>query len=284
MNNSADIYDLAEQYLRQDELLNGNASFVEKRVQAYTLRNKGVINDHNGKQYKNKCFFLALSTGLFKICNIRVSAYTIAKACHMLNNDMMDTDNETHLKYIEILARRYDIRLDFFIGVYDKAHARWMTLPYPQRSIGTDGNIIRILNKGDHFEYLEDVDRGFVSNTIDVDLGVAIKDGLIQECQRLERYIEEQDNIDLDIALAQSLSEQLKLEEIQERQALELARVEAIRADAEFAARLTAEEFISPEILEMQRAEAIRADAEFAARLAAEDLRAMSYTPIYRRI
>ena len=131
------------------------------KFEAKTVSNDGRIITQD-KIYDNKCFFISVSNGLELLSNGNYckmhklngkdvsDTYYMAHLCEMLNNDVLDTDNKTHIEAIIMIANKYNVQIDFFIGRCE--NDRWYTTSSPHVSYNKSNDnpekkIIRILNK-----------------------------------------------------------------------------------------------------------------------------------------
>jgi hypothetical protein len=95
-------------------------------------------------------------------------------------NNVIDTDNIYHLECLERLVKRIpSIQLHFFIG--SSINNQWMTAPDPHVVIGNGTHIIRILNKGMHFECITNDSSSFVRAPRTMTLEKVIQNQLEQE-------------------------------------------------------------------------------------------------------
>lgn len=143
-----------------------NYKFNNFSVEATTQYNNGTIPYQMGTEFSvftNKCFFISVSHGLESL-NESIHPFTLAKSFNMLNNDMIDTDNQNHSNIITNIVHIFEIKIECYVGSYNITTNKWVTTPYPSKIYGNnDKRIIRILNKGSHFEFLTKLEQGFVT-------------------------------------------------------------------------------------------------------------------------
>lgn len=134
------------------------SAFDQQAIPIQTVPNNGIIKT-SVITYTNKCCFLSIFHGLQSIGidfiefveNTPINLMILSNFLEV--HTMIDTDNKKHIKCLEKLVSNLpNIQLHFFIGKFiDNV---WMTTPDPSVIIGSGKNIIRILNKGAHFEYI----------------------------------------------------------------------------------------------------------------------------------
>jgi hypothetical protein len=216
-------------YVRLQSLLNigPNDHFDQFSVKAIlpSIRNDGTIR-HGSVEYCNKCWFIAFRDALVTIGWTDIDPYDLATSCHMLNNEMVDTNNDTHLIFLEYLAKCFDVRIEVFIGEYSTKKSAWMIKPLHDRIIGTGTNVLRIINMNKHFEHLVGVENEFIPNIAD-EANDSTEAGMLEQFAALKIY-----NLQLaDYDYAQKLEKEERLLEEQrinqERQ--ELANYEVDR-------------------------------------------------------
>lgn len=134
-----------------------------KRI-ATVQKNISTIETPDGKYLKNKCFFIALSNGLLKY-GIEQTAFQLALECNMINDEMVDTDNAMHRKFLLELTNHYHIKIEVYFGRLGK-DKQWYTSPHITQVFGFGSKIIRILNEYEsvHFELLVDLEHGFLTD------------------------------------------------------------------------------------------------------------------------
>ncbi len=134
------------------------SSQTNSLVEATTVFNNGVINGPKGT-FSNKCFFISVARAF----NYTINAYDLAEKYHMLNHNMIDTNVPGNSDIVKSIAKEYGVQIDFYIGRYHSD--KWYTTSVADASYGQNihvpTNIIRILNKGTHFEFLLSVTGGF---------------------------------------------------------------------------------------------------------------------------
>lgn len=215
------------------DTLRRNASYNIRQLSviATTQRNSGVVSGY-GKQYHMKCFFIAMSHGFRNIGMtiigiddiitsklkeneiINLYAFELAEMFNMLNNTKIDTYNPEHLKIVESMANLYCIKIEFYIGHY--RNNNWYTTPDPAHIIGTGKKIIRILNKGDHFEFLEKLENGFVE-----DLTNSTIDSAVRRQEQIYENIQ-QTQSDLKLAYQIALEDELRDKERIQQEEIDL--------------------------------------------------------------
>ena len=123
-----------------------------------------VTTKHNtgrSGSFTNKCFFISVYDGLEEndICFFRNSGeritvdLLITKVNFNSLHEMIDTYNAAHRNYINKLVKILpQIKLHVFIGV--KSISGWSTTIDPHAEYGKGSIVIRILNMGQHFEFI----------------------------------------------------------------------------------------------------------------------------------
>ena len=146
------IQKLSLDHLRNDD---PNYKFNQLQIAVQTESNTGVMGE-----FTNKCCFWSIYHGLqslkieFSNDLVELTPESLLYIAEFLEaNTMIDTDNPDHFNCLVTLVNNLpDIQLQFFIGC--NVNNTWMTTPDPSVIIGTGSQIIRILNKGIHFEYI----------------------------------------------------------------------------------------------------------------------------------
>lgn len=150
-----------------------NYNFKTLSVKANTIPNNGIII-MNTKVYLQKCFFISvihgfIHTGINHLNvnfedkeKINLYSYKLAAMFRMLNDIKIDTNCQNHSDIINRIAKIFAVKLEVYIG--NQQNGNWYTTPDPSVVIGENKNIIRILNKGDHFEFLKELETGFIEN------------------------------------------------------------------------------------------------------------------------
>lgn len=136
---------------------NSNYSFHDISVNVDTLFNDGVVIDDI--HYTNKCCFIAIADGIKKISPVsNIKPIDLMKiADFMSEHDCVDTDIPSHISGLKKLVNYFgNIQLYFYIG--NNSEDIWKTTPDAEVIIRPNSKevskIIRILNKGQHFEYI----------------------------------------------------------------------------------------------------------------------------------
>lgn len=139
------------------------SKFTDIALKVETKSNGGNV----GYDYTNKCCFISIYDGLMYLGITYIRSLEITPLILMIVADflepdtMIDTDNVDHKKCLEYLVSQLsDIKLHFFIG--KMINNSWTTTPDPTVIIGTGNRIIRILNKGCHFEFITTSTEQFV--------------------------------------------------------------------------------------------------------------------------
>jgi len=139
------------------------SKFTDIALEVTTKPNGGNVE----YDYTNKCCFIAIFDGLMALGISYIRSLEITPLILMIVSDfleldtMIDTDNVEHKKCLEYLVGQLpDIKLHFFIGKI--INNSWTTTPDPSVIIGTGNRIIRILNKGYHFEFITTSTEQFV--------------------------------------------------------------------------------------------------------------------------
>ena len=139
------------------------SKFTDIALEVTTKSNGGNV----GYDYTNKCCFISIYDGLMYLGITYIRSLEITPLILMIVADflepdtMIDTDNVDHKKCLEYLVSQLpDVKLHFFIG--KRINNSWTTTPDPSVIIGTGNRIIRILNKGCHFEFITTCTEQFV--------------------------------------------------------------------------------------------------------------------------
>ncbi|XWV26268.1 hypothetical protein QJ857_gp0807 [Tupanvirus soda lake] len=259
---------------------NSAYSFSQLKVKAITHPNNGVIEFWfwlwgSFYTYTNKCFFISVSQGLAEL-GIKVSPSDLAYQCNMINHVMVDTDNSVHNAFIRDMANYYKIKLEIYIGTFEDDE--WYTTPDPTTIIGSGSNVIRILNKGAHFELLAALENGFINDFNEETYRAAIIDQY-EEIKKLEaqladvRLIEQLKKED-----ERLLQEQIYWEEERNRIVVELNVKEDELKKKEEQKRKKLQEMndlaMALKLMEEEQHHAVMidADAELARKLSNEDI------------
>lgn len=151
------VVNYARRIALQGRRANSGYRFNEISIRVTTEPNSGMLFEI----YWNKCFFIALSHGLKKL-GYDVDPLTLMKICGFLDPfEMIDTDKPEHARLIQFLADTFE---EFQICVYigSNVAGQWYTTPDYSAKFGNGPNIIRILNKGVHFELITSSSDEFV--------------------------------------------------------------------------------------------------------------------------
>lgn len=138
-----------------------SAKFDQQAIHVQTKPNSGLITTRFA-YYTLKCCFLSIKDGLVAL-NIytSLSAFNLMQHVGFLEFDtMIDTDNMLHKQALTKLANWLGIQLEFFFGTC--INNKWHTTPDPSVVIGKSKNIIKILNKGNHFELITTPAKDFI--------------------------------------------------------------------------------------------------------------------------
>lgn len=152
-----------------NELRKTDYIFFDHSIPIETLYNDGVIKNWGF----NKCFFISLSQGLRKIYNF--SAIDLMKFCWFTDRtNMFDTNIEMHKVSLEILVYLIDdIQIQIYIGYYKNSDNTWYTTQDYSEKYGNGKYIIRILNKGKHFELITSPNNMFIHDSKTMNKDVA---------------------------------------------------------------------------------------------------------------
>lgn len=151
------VVNYAQAHSLQNRRFDPKYTFLEISIPVQTIPNNGQI----GTTYSNKCFFISLSQGLDKL-NFNIGPIELIYISGFHDETaMIDTDNLAHAKIVQFLADIFNtIQIQVFIGKYiDNC---WMTTPDYSAKFGNGPNIIRILNKGHHFELITTTNTAFI--------------------------------------------------------------------------------------------------------------------------
>lgn len=191
--------------------------FSDMAVKATTESNNGMIFN-NGIIYLNKCFFISFCDAM-KAHGICINVVDLVRTCRMLNNHIVDTANEWHKHFIECITQIYNAKIEFYIGQLE--NDIWYTLPDHPETFGKGQFIVRILNKGLHFENLVNIEGGFLKNNNDNKIT-----NKVNEMEENKRKREEEESL----ALARRLhEEEIRNAKIYEEQIHLKIREEVIR-------------------------------------------------------
>lgn len=145
--NFARIYSLKN--TREEE---PNYKFDHIGIPINTKPNTGCLVSPEGIPFYNKCCFISISEGLRNNGIIEIPEFDLMLLVNFLDPfKMIDTDDPDDQECLEKLSELFSVQLQFFIGT--KREDQWYTTPEPSVTFG-NGPIIRILNKGAHFEYI----------------------------------------------------------------------------------------------------------------------------------
>ncbi|QKF94277.1 hypothetical protein QKU48_gp0819 [Fadolivirus algeromassiliense] len=146
-----------------------NSPFWESAIpiESYPINGITVVGN---KKVSNTCCFKSIVRGMlhngakFLEIDSKIVPLTYAAIFELAEfpdpGKMFDTVNPTHLESLErILAKIPLIQLHFFVGT--EKDGVWFTTPEPHQIIGTGDCVIRILNKGNHFEFITSPDELF---------------------------------------------------------------------------------------------------------------------------
>ena len=155
---------------------------IEMSIPVETMVNDGIVYDTKCKKYTRKCIFYALCHGIYRHYPDSVNTidpYKLMEKIEFLNETkMIDTSNNLHrvlLTYLINDLKKFQVH--FFVGKYYLSQ-KWYTTITPCDIIGTGSKIIRILNEGDHFEYITTDESKFVSSPAPPSLGDSLNEPL----------------------------------------------------------------------------------------------------------
>lgn len=162
------------------------SKFNQLSIPVKTMFNNGVIKTPNG-YITNGCCFKSIahgmrSNGIRRVLNkYPVSSLNLIRIANYKDiNIILDTDNDIHLKCLEMLVKKIpELQLHFFFGMF--VGNQWMTGPDPSIIIGKGPCVIRILNKPGHFEYITNDAKEFVRPPRTMTLEKLILDQIEQE-------------------------------------------------------------------------------------------------------
>lgn len=192
--------------------LRRNTSYIRTQVgiPITTRSNNGVVEEISDNTvptriFFNKCFFISLSHGTGGL----YSPLDLMKMCGFMDPvAMIDTDSPNHAICIQFLADVLNVQIQVFIG-FQGNDGLWYTTPDYTAKFGEGVNIIRILNKGVHFELI----------TTDPD--VFVRDARTMTPERASQHQQQvmrlNQQYEADRRVAQELQAQLEQEE-KERQ------------------------------------------------------------------
>lgn len=137
----------------EEERKDTNSTFRRISIPIETKPNNGIVSE-----YYNKCFFISLCDGL-KQFNLpkygifdTICPLALVLVCNQDHNEMIDTFKKDDKIIINWLAKVLDIKIEVHIG--QLINNVWMTTPDPSFEFGNGKVVIKILNKGAHFELI----------------------------------------------------------------------------------------------------------------------------------
>lgn len=147
-------------------------SFKQLAIPVLCKPNNGVVG-----WYTNKCCFISIVDGMkhhgaqylqLEGGVIKLEAIQLMFFAEFLEtHTMIDTDNASHKECLERLVRFLPaIQLHFFVG--RNIDGVWYTTPDPAVVFGSGRCIIRILNKGAHFEFITTHENAFINHVSEI--------------------------------------------------------------------------------------------------------------------
>lgn len=252
---------------------NVNYTFDQQKVHVTTQFNNGQINI-NGRKYINKCFAISIAHKMItygfaetvKTQNgiIPLSLAIVFFMGFQYETKILDTDNTTHQLMITRLLKECPyLQLQIFIG--RKQNDKWYTTPSPPCVFGKGDLVIKILNKGLHFELITTADQELLPSLMESRM--IANDPIVQEQHNIMQQIEQRKQtlydsfIAFNLATYQGMDEKtarmLAIQQEEERR-IERQIERQKKADAEKARQLA--------IREVEQAAQISSDS-FIARL-----------------
>ena len=131
-----------------------------------------ITDEFDGKkQLTNTCIFHSICDGLLNHGITHVVRGTVLYPATPFNlillsgfdypHEMLDTFNPNHVKCLETLLKLIpEVQLHFYIGM--KKDNDWFAAPDSPSKFGRGTTIIKILNKGQHFEFILNPDTDFI--------------------------------------------------------------------------------------------------------------------------
>lgn len=200
-----DIDDMSTQFARlvsiETRRMDPSYRFSDFSVEATTRPNTGIVKGR-WETFTNKCFFISICHAL-ESYRVRINPMTLMARYHFFNNRMVDTDQD--LMMIEKLVHDLSIKLECYIGRYDSKKKKWLTTPDPSTIIGNGKYLIRILNKGMHFEHLIILENGFIPQ-----INSTVKSKV---CSEQKRMLDQTRQAVLDAKVAEYIQEQFLLDQ-----------------------------------------------------------------------
>ena len=139
----------------------GDYDFSQHSIPITTRHNIGKIKNCG----YNKCFFISLSQGFKPLYNIN-PIILMNMIGFTDRTNIFDSDNESHNSCIDFLIELIpEIQIQIFIGKYDDETETWNTTQDCSKKYGRGKHIIRILNKGNHFELITTPPKYFIRDS-----------------------------------------------------------------------------------------------------------------------
>jgi len=156
--------ELAKMVSLRTLIKNSNYTFAQQRVLVKTKFNNGQIRT-GCKSYINKCFAISVADGMKKYYGydtivptkdgmVPLSLAIVFLMGFQYETRILDTDNSQHRQMItKLLDICPYLQLQIFIGRFQDK--QWYTTPNPSCVFGKGDYVIKMLNKGLHFELIE---------------------------------------------------------------------------------------------------------------------------------
>ena len=167
MNESTDFYASLMNYARNESLDHTRSDvksiFKDIAIPVATIANSGRY----GTNDTLACCWISIAHGFISFNEHQYADPGLLKtlANFKWQNTLVDTDNEKHLKCLETFSAQFPkFQFQFFIGRYDKELKVWFVTQDPGITFGNGLNIIRIINKGSHFEFITTPNDKFIRN------------------------------------------------------------------------------------------------------------------------
>lgn len=151
----------------EDQRKSSASKFITISIEVSAISNDGLIDVDDCKIY-NACFFISVyhglqSKGVYKIYDIILNPLNLfLLSGYGEAGSVVDTNNDYHKQMIKDLCDILKCKIIFYIG-NKISHGKWkinpdvLTIPYGEGEV-----IIRIVNDGTHFEYINEDDSTFI--------------------------------------------------------------------------------------------------------------------------
>ena len=257
------LVDYVKQRSIEDLRNHTKSKFGDMAVRTTTKPNNGIVFIVD-QYYHNKCFFISFCDAM-KVYGYQINAAIMAIIYNMRNDELVDTDKHAHKTFITSLAEKYNAKIEIYFG--QCINDVWYTTPDTLAVIGTGQHVVRILNKGVHFEYLTNIDGGFFK-----DLSKSPIIQKVKEHQDKKKKREEEASLKLAIELQEEEKRLAREEQRRARECEEIQRqVRAREEELRRARALEEERYRARALEEEQRRAKLREEEEERKRLIESD-------------